>query len=648
MLDIRTQNITPMNHRLEYILKHECVSFDIFDTLVKRYVSLPTDVFDIVELRYNNTHGTSNEKINGFKELRVQAELKARKNIIEEVSIDEIYNFMKFDSAIAEELKKLELKTEYEICIPNKPIVNLFNECIKNGKKVIITSDMYLPEGIVRDILNHCGIIGYARLYLSSSMKKTKKTGTLFRYILDKENLEPCQLVHIGDTLISDFFRPKMIGIHIIMISRTKSKGNDTNYLSLLNNIIDYKCQSKEDYFKYMGYRCLGPLLWGYTHWLIKNFQKEDINKIYFLARDGFIMKKAFDIINKNENLKSYYLEVSRRSLRIPVLWKDPSFVNLLTMLSPSKRISLKSIFDGVGLDINEYVDLVRKYRYDLNSYFYKNTILKEDRLMLLYNELQDEIVSNSKKEFTLMCEYIKQMHVEGRFAIVDIGWSGGMQRFLQKLLGILGIENEILGYYTGVADFYKRNLGDGKLSLHGYLFDFCNNESSVDERSSFVGLYETLFLERKGSVKCYIRNEDECLVAERYDYEYKRNGKLQKEYYIVDKIQSAAIDFINDIEKMEFVKDIPFAPNVLFANLKAVGLSPSRQDLKMLARFSFFDEGETSSLVSTKSFVYYLFSPRSLKSDLLSSRWKIGFLKCLLKIPLPYFKLYTILKNRK
>ena len=44
--------------------------------------------------------------------------------------------------------------------------------------------------------------------------------------------------------------------------------------------------------------------------------------------------------------------------------------------------------------------------------------------------------------------------------------------------------------------------MNDGKLSLHGYLFDFYNNVNSVDKRSPFVGLYETLFLEQKGSVK--------------------------------------------------------------------------------------------------------------------------------------------------
>lgn len=155
------------------------------------------------------------------------------------------------------------------------------------------------------------------------------------------------------------------------------------------------------------------------------------------------------------------------------------------------------------------------------------------------------------------------------------------------------------------------------------------------------------MFLAQKGSVKNYIRDKNEWLVAERYDYEYQMNGELQEEYYIVEKIQSAALDFINDIEAIEFVKYIPFTPDVLFANLKAVGLSPSRKDLKMLAKFRFFDEGETFSLVSSKSFIYYVFNPRCLKNDLLSSKWKIGFLKCLLKIPFPYFKLYKILKNR-
>lgn len=109
-----------------------------------------------------------------------------------------------------------------------------------------------------------------------------------------------------------------------------------------------------DKYYKF-GYNTFGPLLWGYSHWLIDNLKKEGINKVYFFSRDGYIMLKAFNLIRGNEDFQKYYLEVSRRSLRVPILWKDCSIENLMTMLAPSNLISIKSIFDGIGLSIHNY-----------------------------------------------------------------------------------------------------------------------------------------------------------------------------------------------------------------------------------------------------------------------------------------------------
>ena len=38
------------------VSKYDIVSFDIFDTLLKRNVLRPEDVFDLVEDRYNHLH----------------------------------------------------------------------------------------------------------------------------------------------------------------------------------------------------------------------------------------------------------------------------------------------------------------------------------------------------------------------------------------------------------------------------------------------------------------------------------------------------------------------------------------------------------------------------------------------------------------
>lgn len=55
---------------LKEIKNYDIVSFDIFDTLLKRNVKEPTDVFSYMEKKY---------QINGFREKRIEAEKAARK-----------------------------------------------------------------------------------------------------------------------------------------------------------------------------------------------------------------------------------------------------------------------------------------------------------------------------------------------------------------------------------------------------------------------------------------------------------------------------------------------------------------------------------------------------------------------------------------
>ena len=88
------------------------------------------------------------------------------------------------------------------------------------------------------------------------------------------------------------------------------------------------------------------------------------------------------------------------------------------------------------------------------------------------------------------------------------------MQRYLVQALNRIGIEAQVTGYYTGVAKYYERNIKViNDLDLNGYLFDFAHLKDSVDKRSSFVGLFETLFLEQGGSVKKYEKTDKEILL---------------------------------------------------------------------------------------------------------------------------------------
>ena len=399
-----------------------------------------------------------------------------------------------------------------------------------------------------------------------------------------------------------------------------------------------------DKYYEF-GEKCLGPLLFGYSKWLLENFRKEDIHKVYFFSRDGYLMKQAFDMLPGSKiNIKTFYLEVSRRSLRVPILWKDYSLKNLLTMLTPSMLIPIASVFDAVGLDVVNYLSLLEKYGFDRNSVIYRKDFLNNKQLKDLYSELSDDIKNVSLAEYSNLKEYLKEREIGGKFAIVDIGWSGGMQRFLQATLSEMGIKAEIYGYYTGIAKYYKRNISDGfVLNMHGYLFDFLHNPSDKDCRNCFVGLYEMLFLENKGSVEKYIRNEQGQMEAVRYPYEYMVNGEMLPEVEYIRSAQKGALDYVKDhqsdsIDRIDKLQ--------LCGNLLSEGQNPSFKSIKLFADFRFFDEGEYYKLSSPRSLWFYLLHPSDFKIDFLKSRWKTAFLKRLLVVPLPYYNIYRLLKK--
>ena len=263
-----------------------------------------------------------------------------------------------------------------------------------------------------------------------------------------------------------------------------------------------------------------------------------------------------------------------------------------------------------------------------------------------LIADIQPDIVENSKKEYELLKEYLQEKGVCGKFAVVDIGYGGSMQRYLQQMLTKLGINHDITGFYLAVADFYKKNMLPGiKLDLNGYLFDFQHDQNAIDTRSSFVGLFETLFLEQGGSVKKYVFDNDK-IVVERYPYEYEVAGQPTEDLIKIRKIQHGAIDFINRASKNTLIERLKCEPSEYFSGIYRIGTNPTLVELNLLGDISFYDEGEIHKLAAPDSIMKYILHPKSLKEDFLHCRWKTGFMKRLIKIKLPYQSIYKLLKR--
>ena len=169
--------------------KYKYISFDIFDTLIKRCVVNPHDVFDLVE-RYCRNNGILVPK--GFKEKRIEAERTINKQSKRPSTIREIYEY--FCQKYGGDLVKLEAAEkliELNVCKPNAEIINLYHKCIEAGKKVYVISDMYLDATFLKEVLLNCGIAGYEKIFVSCEYRATKATGELFKKVIDETELEP-------------------------------------------------------------------------------------------------------------------------------------------------------------------------------------------------------------------------------------------------------------------------------------------------------------------------------------------------------------------------------------------------------------------------------------------------------------------------
>ena len=625
----------------------EIICFDLFDTLLLRNVNKPHDVFTIIEKRLG-------DKYPNFKENRINAEKKARQSSeYEEITLEEIYsyypNISKKQSA---ELKDIEENVELSIIVVNKKMLDLYNYLINSNKKVYIISDTYFSIEFIKKLLKKNNIKDYTDLYLSSEYFLTKRSGSLFKLFKEKIGNQKSDIVHIGDNFCSDFLSARRSGMNAIYLSKYNDKKTfsypendiEDNYLNNYIKNTEQLMNTHLDYYQRFGYERFGVFLFEYVKWIYKYLKENNINKVYFFSRDGLIMKKAFDIINKNKDIESFYFEVSRRSLRVPTLHINFSLDNLFNALPQSKSMSIDNFFSSIGLDINNYKEVLKKYNILVDSVYDFKNMKKRKEIIGLIDDIKDDIISKSKEEFALINEYIESQQLHGKFAVVDIGWSGGMQRFLEQTLDKLNIKHEICGYYIGVDERFINNKSlKPNLNINGYLFDFDKDKNSVDYRRSFVGLLETLFLEQNGSVLNYSVINGK-IKANRMVYEYIENGKESYELNKIHEVQEFAIKFVQNAINDQFLYKRTMPSLDSFRGILKVGETPTLNDIKMFGNFRFFDDNMFNYLANPKSILYYLIHPKELKKDFLNSRWKIGFLKKLFKINLPYKKIYDFL----
>lgn len=497
------------------------VSFDIFDTLVTRRISNPAVAFDLMEYQHTAAEpallSLLSERMNTAGKV-----LASRHGKVDDITVDEIYNSMSFFK-----VSDIEKHTEISLCIPHPLGIQLYNYARKKNKKIFIASDMYLDQQTIERILKNCGINKWDELFLSSSLGKKKDTGKLFTHLLRKAEplgYKPKDICHIGDNWVGDVLKPRQQNIiakrfaplnevvhPLVPLTKKVSEG-----LSQAGRIWESFCtqssriwhkrslRSTVDFYTKLGFELTGPLAAMMAMHTADIARNSKVNKIVFMARDGRIIKKAFDALYATEiadsTFESLYLHLSRATV-VPATFSHPLTSNDIAFLTEGLHLGQKPVqyfIQKAGLNPAESIVCKKVFSF-FDSMDFIPTWNDLNSLSALFTSLSYEIHVATKPLRDNLLQYLNQNGLldEGHFIVVDVGWLLNIQSRLAKFIRSQNSAAQITGCYVG-----SRDRADKSLTTHSLLFQGGEPRKYAQLIEDNTTLFEVLFSAPEASAK--------------------------------------------------------------------------------------------------------------------------------------------------
>ena len=382
--------------------RHDFISFDIFGTLIYRRFGERSYIYRHIEKIISPGFDFSRE--------RLLAERLLSKDGVPD--IDGIYKEIGLRTGASDELLQRlldeELRLEGENLTVSPLMREAFRYCIELEKPVYLISDMYFPGTVLEQFLQNAGIVGYSKLFVSCEYGKEKRNGLFDIY---KEETKGSNNLHIGDDPEADIDAAREAGVDALLFASEHCVMDQVEF----------------------GYKFLGPVLTAFSYWILERALENNIGLLFFISRDGFVVKKIYDMIARKESCpRSEYLLTSRSASVLSYI-RTRSDIEFAVSLpfSGSRSELLKKRF---GLAEDE----IEGREADIDS---EDWLDHFEREILLH-------AAQAEKNYSTYLSGVKRSDDKG-CAIVDFVSSGTNQLCLERLLGtrLLGL------YFEAVND---------------------------------------------------------------------------------------------------------------------------------------------------------------------------------------------------
>ena len=322
------------------------------------------------------------------------------------------------------------------------------------------------------------------------------------------------------------------------------------------------------------------PVLCDFVGWVLNSARKKGIKRLYFLARDGWIMHRAAERIaaKLGIHIELKYLFCSRMSLRLAALSDlgDEAYRYLLEggfALTPAIILGRLRLDDTQRQSV--YADI--GYEGDENTEMGKAVAASFcDRLRNspVYNAFI-KTASGSCKQSAITYLLQEGLLSDEPYALVDSGWTGSMQRMLRVLTG-----KKQTGYYFGL---YSRPAPeDGE--FNAYLFDKSTSPRLVSRFNNH--LFEALCSAPHGMTVGYEVKNGEALPV------FNKVNSLNSGLPLLDTQEQAIFSYIESSCRLpEAISTMKERQSFAFPLLDKLMFTPSREIAESYSVLRFSDD---------------------------------------------------------
>lgn len=611
-----TQASSPSVEDFEhFFVEFDVVSFDVFDTLISRAVAEPRHVWDMMATRAERMIGKKKvmEHFNSFADLRRwsadRALSNARKNGDEEYTLIEVYLCMAeelgFTRSTASALAELEYEYERKVSVRHAPGHEVYSLARKLKKSIVYTSDSYLPENVVSDLLRRNGYSIEYPLFVSSAKRVTKKSARLFDVVRSAHKGK--KICHVGDNIGSDIRSPRGRSIAPVFVQSAlanyvndpliaaiglKSRTRSSLTWSLYYGPIIAKYYQTKRAFPYTwlggslyraGFEYCGPFMLGFSSWILSSAINRGVKTLYFMARDGYVPYQICLLLIEKFKLKIKvkYIRVSRRALSVPAIF-DLSDAVRTTELA-SNNVTLAHYMQArFGLDIGGEDIVIRGELVSPETEIDGRKLADRHLLRDVMAKFEEKILATAAKERASITSYFRSHGLTRRTlassAFVDLGHNGSLQYFLSKIFKrpagcfyfatFTKLNDNV--EWPSWAESYHMHAEDRDAFWSGYTYN--------------LGMFELAFLEEERSLSHF--ESSFLTVTPRFV-----EGDESKRFEIIRPIHEGILGYASEVINLcdEF-KDLTCPSSVVVAGFMEFLKAPTADDARLFKDVSFVD----------------------------------------------------------